>query len=306
MKNWFSRLKEGLAKSSTQLTSGVTDIFTKKKLDAETLEKLEEVLIQADLGVEASHKLTQALSKSRFNKEVSDEEVKRFLAAEMAVILTPIAQELPFNLSAKPQVILVVGVNGSGKTTTIGKLANQWKNLGKKVRIVAGDTFRAAAVEQLKIWAERARVPLIVGQEGAEAASLAFEAYEISLAEKDDILIIDTAGRLHNKTNLMAEISKISRVLKKIDPTAPHTTLLVLDATTGQNAHSQVEIFKEAVNVNGLVITKLDGTAKGGVLISLAQKFALPVYAVGVGESLEDLHSFNAQDYADSLMGIAP
>ena len=302
--SWFKRLKDGLTKSSSKITTGVTEIFTKKKLDGETLEELEELLIQSDLGVEASLKLTQAIAKSRFDKEVTDQEIKEALAEEAEKILEPVAQELEINPAHKPHVILVVGVNGSGKTTTIGKLANQWKNEGKKVRLVAGDTFRAAAVEQLKVWSTRADVPIVVGEEGADAAGLAYDAYEQSREAGDDILIIDTAGRLQNKANLMAELEKVSRVIKKVDSSAPHTTLLVLDATTGQNAHSQVEVFKEAADVSGLVVTKLDGTAKGGVLISLAEKFNLPVYAIGVGESLDDLKSFKAADYASSLMGV--
>lgn len=305
MKGWFSRLKDGLTKSSTKITTGLTDILTKKKLDEDVLEDLEDLLIQADLGVDASLKLTKALSKSRFNKEVTDDEIKQALAEEAAIILDPVAKPLTIDPSQKPHVIVVVGVNGSGKTTTIGKLSHQWKEQGKSVRIVAGDTFRAAAVEQLKVWSERANVPIVVGAANADAAGLAYGAYEQSKNEKDDILIIDTAGRLQNKANLMAELSKIIRVLKKIDPTAPHSCLLVLDATTGQNAHSQVELFKQAVDVSGLIVTKLDGTAKGGVLISLAEKFKLPVHAIGVGESIEDLQPFNAKDYANSLMGVA-
>lgn len=306
MRSWFSRLKDGLSKSSEKLTTGVAEIFTKRKLDADALEELEDLLIQADVGVEAASRLTQTLSKTRFDKEITDQEVKIALAQEMNQILEPIAKPLGINPSLRPHVVLVVGVNGSGKTTTIGKLAYQWKQQGLKVRIVAGDTFRAAAVDQLTVWAERAAVPIVIGEEGADAAGLIYDAYQQALEARDDVFVIDTAGRLQNKANLMAELSKVSRVLKKVNPEAPHSCLLVLDATTGQNAHSQVEIFQETVGLTGLIVTKLDGTAKGGVLISLADRFSLPVHAIGVGETVDDLHSFEAQAYANSLMGLSP
>lgn len=304
MTSWFQRLKSGLSKSSSKLTTGVTALLTKKKLDAESLQALEDLLIQGDLGVKTATKLVQSLAETRFPKDVESHTLRHWLAQEIAGLLEPVSQPLIPDNTLKPHVVLAVGVNGSGKTTTLGKLANLWTAQGKKVTLVAGDTFRAAATEQLKIWANRAGVPLIAGAPGCEASGLVYGAFETARREKRDILLIDTAGRLHTKTNLMAELSKISRVLKKIDPQAPHTTLLILDATTGQNAHAQVEHFKAAVDVSGLVLTKLDGTAKGGVLVNLAQSFSLPIHAIGVGESLEDLHSFNARDYACSLLGL--
>ncbi len=302
--NWFSKLKDGLKKSSSKLTEGITAIVTKRKLDEEMLEDLEELLITADLGVETAAKITANLSKNRFNQEVSPEEVKEFLAEEIAKTIEPIAQELIIDTSKKPFVLMVVGVNGGGKTTTIGKLAHYWKQQGFKVRVAAGDTFRAAAVAQLETWAKRADVPIVMGKEKSDAAGLAYSALEISQREGDDILIIDTAGRLQNKGHLMEELSKIERVIQKIDPDAPHSCLLVLDATTGQNAHSQVELFKKTVNLTGLALTKLDGTAKGGVLISLAQKHNIPVHAIGVGEGINDLRPFDAHDFAKGLLGL--
>ena len=302
--NWFSKLKDGLKKSSSKISEGITSIVTKRKLDDDMLEELEELLITADLGVEMAASVTANLAKNRFNQEVSPEEVKEFLAEEIAKTIEPIAQELIIDTSKKPFVLMVVGVNGGGKTTTIGKLANYWKSQGLKVRVAAGDTFRAAAVAQLEAWADRANVPIVVGKENSDAAGLAYSALEISKKESDDILIIDTAGRLQNKGHLMEELSKIERVIQKIDPEAPHSCVLVLDATTGQNAHSQVSLFKETVNLTGLALTKLDGTAKGGVLISLAQKHALPVHAIGVGEGINDLRPFNASDFAKGLVGL--
>lgn len=303
-KGWFSKLKDGLKKSSSKLTEGISAIVTKRKLDHEMLEELEELLITADIGVETATSLTAELSKSRFNQEVSPEEVKEFFATEIAKKIEPIAQELTIDSSKRPFVLMVVGVNGGGKTTTIGKLSNYWAKQGLKVRVVAGDTFRAAAVAQLETWANRANVPLVKGNEQGDAAGLAYNALEISKSKDDDILIIDTAGRLQNKGHLMEELSKIERVIKKIDPEAPHGCVLVLDATTGQNAHSQVELFRQTVNLTGLVLTKLDGTAKGGVLVSLAQKHALPVHAIGIGEGIDDLRPFNPQDFAKGLLGI--
>ena len=301
---WFSKLKAGLVKSSNKITQSLTSIVTKRKVDAQMLEELEELLIQADIGVETAAAITADLSKSRFNQEVTPEEIKAFFAERIAATLEPIAQELTIISSCKPFVIMVVGVNGGGKTTTIGKLAHYWHQQGLKVRIAAGDTFRAAAVAQLKTWADRAGVPVFIGKENGDPAGLAYDAFEVAQHNQEDILIIDTAGRLQNKDNLMAELAKIERVLKKLDLDAPHATMLVLDATTGQNAHSQVDLFKNAVNLTGLVLTKLDGTAKGGVLVSLAQKHKLPVYAVGVGEGLEDLRPFDAGEYARGLMGL--
>lgn len=303
-KNWFSRLKEGLQKSSTKLSEGITSIVSKRKLDEDHLNELEELLITSDMGVATSHRIIQDLAKKRFNQEVTVTEVKEFLAQEITQILTPVTKELIIDPAHRPFVILVVGVNGSGKTTTIGKLAHYWKQKGHKVRIVAGDTFRAAAVEQLKVWADRAGVPIVIGASGSDPASLAYSALEQSGREEDDILIIDTAGRLQNKDHLMAELQKIERVLQKLDPKCPQSCLLVLDANVGQNAHSQVDLFKATVNLTGLILTKLDGTAKGGVLLSLAEKHQLPVYAVGVGEGIDDLQPFSAHDFAQGLLGM--
>ncbi|GLR79818.1 signal recognition particle-docking protein FtsY [Azospirillum oryzae] len=304
-KGWFAKLKEGLSKSSSKLTDGITSIFTKRKLDDEALEELEELLITADLGPATAAKVTAELARTRFGKEVSPEEVKSTLAAEVSKIVTPVAKPLVLDPALKPHVILVVGVNGTGKTTTIGKLARQFKAEGKSVMLAAGDTFRAAAVSQLKIWGERTGCPVVARDTGADAAGLAYDALERARAEKVDVLLIDTAGRLQNKTGLMEELRKIVRVIKKLDETAPHTTLLTLDATTGQNAHSQVEIFRDMVNVNGLILTKLDGSARGGVLVSLAEKFKIPVHAIGVGEGVYDLRPFDADAFAKSLMGLS-
>ncbi|WP_109107864.1 signal recognition particle-docking protein FtsY [Azospirillum sp. TSO35-2] len=303
-KGWFAKLKEGLSKSSSKLTDGITGIFTKRKLDDEALEELEELLITADLGPATAAKVTAELARTRFGKEVSPEEVKVTLAAEVAKIVGPVAKPLELDPALAPHVILVVGVNGTGKTTTIGKLARQFKAEGKSVMLAAGDTFRAAAVSQLKIWGERTGCPVVARDTGADAAGLAYDALERARAEKVDVLLIDTAGRLQNKTGLMEELRKIVRVIKKLDETAPHTTLLTLDATTGQNAHSQVEIFRDMVNVNGLILTKLDGSARGGVLVSLAEKFRIPVHAIGVGEGIYDLRPFDADAFAKSLMGL--
>ncbi|TWB21404.1 signal recognition particle-docking protein FtsY [Nitrospirillum amazonense] len=302
--NWLSRLRRGLSKSTTRLTDGIGGIFTKRKLDDETLEELEELLIQADLGPAMAARVTADLAKSRFGKEVSPDEVKRFLADEIGKVLAPVAQPLVLDGNHKPHVVLVVGVNGTGKTTTIGKYARELRAAGKTVWLAAGDTFRAAAVSQLQIWGERTGAPVVAKETGADAAGLAYEALEKARAAGADVLLIDTAGRLQNKQGLMDELRKIVRVIKKVDPTAPHTTLLTLDATTGQNAHSQVEVFKEMVSVNGLILTKLDGSARGGVLVSLAQKFGLPVHAIGVGEGIDDLRPFDAQSFAASLVGL--
>lgn len=302
-KGIFKKLGAGLALSSSKISSGITDIFTKKKLDAETLEQLEELLITADLGVATAQKLTQAIAKSRFDKEISADSIREALAAEIEKILIPAEKSFAAD-TAKPFVILMVGVNGSGKTTTIGKLGFQFAREGKKIMLAAGDTFRAAAVGQLKIWGERIACPVVTKEEGADAAALAYEAIDQAIADTADILLIDTAGRLQNKTNLMQELEKIVRVIKKRDPDAPHAVLLVLDATVGQNAHSQVELFSQVVGISGLVVTKLDGTAKGGVLVSLVEKFAIPVYAIGIGEGIDDLRPFAAKDYARSLVGL--
>ena len=302
--SWWSRLKGGLKRSSDKLTEGLKTVFVRRKLDQETLDELEELLIQSDLGVETSAALTQELARQRMDQDVAIEEVKEILAASIAEMLVPVAAPLTIDRTHLPHVILVIGVNGSGKTTTISKLAKQWRDEGLSVTLVAGDTFRAAAVEQLQIWGQRLGVPVIFGPPNSDAAALAFDAYQQAKTKGTDVLIMDTAGRLHNKANLMAELEKIIRVLQRIDPTAPHTRLLVLDGTTGQNAHSQVKTFKESVGVDGLVITKLDGTARGGVVVSLAQKYGVPIHAIGVGETADDLRPFTADDFSRSLLGI--
>ena len=302
--SWLSRLRGGLSKSTQRVTESITGIFTKKKLDRATLGELEDALIQADLGVAVAARLVEKLGKERFGKEVTDEEVRAAFAEDIAEILQPVALPLAIDPARKPFVVLVVGVNGSGKTTTIAKLAHLLKGEGRKVMLAAGDTFRAAAVEQLKVWGERAGVPVIARETGADAAGLAFEALQRATAEGCDVLLIDTAGRLHNKTNLMEELAKMVRVIRKLDEAAPHSCLLVLDATTGQNAHAQVETFMSLSPVDALVLTKLDGSAKGGVLVALAEKFKLPVVAIGVGEGIDDLRPFEARSFARGLMGL--
>lgn len=301
---WFARLKAGLSRSSGSLTEKIATVVGKRRLDAATMEELEEALIMADLGVETAGVLVQAVAKGRFGKEVSDLEVREALAAAVAEQLEPVAEPLPHRARFRPQVVLVCGVNGTGKTTTIGKLANQAVGAGLKVVLAACDTFRAAAVEQLQVWGQRNGVPVIRGKEGADPAGLAFDALEQARAQGADLLLIDTAGRLHNKQALMDELRKIVRVLKKVDPEAPHDTVLVLDATTGQNAHNQVEIFKSMVDLSGLIVTKLDGTAKGGVVVALARRFGLPIHAIGVGETIDDLRSFEATSFARALLGL--
>jgi fused signal recognition particle receptor len=303
---WFARLKSGLSRSSSSLTQQIASVVTKRRLDAATLEQLEEALISADLGVETSAVLVQAVAQGRFGKEVSDVEVREALATAVAKELAPVADALPHRARFRPQVVLVCGVNGTGKTTTIGKLANQAVGAGLKVVLAACDTFRAAAVEQLEVWGRRNGVPVIRGKEGADPAGLAFDALEQARAQGADLLLIDTAGRLQNKQVLMEELRKIIRVLKKVDPDAPHDTVLVLDATTGQNAHSQVEIFKAMVDLSGLIVTKLDGTAKGGVVVALARRFGLPIHAIGVGETIDDLRPFEADAFARTLLGLEP
>jgi fused signal recognition particle receptor len=303
-RSWLSRLRGGLSKSTQRVTESITGIFTKKKLDQATLGELEDALIQADLGVSVAARLVEKLGRERFGKEVTDEEVRGAFAEDIAEILQPVAVPLLIDPARKPYVVLVVGVNGSGKTTTIAKLAHLLKGEGRKVMLAAGDTFRAAAVEQLKVWGERAGVPVIARETGADAAGLAFEALQSAKAEGCDVLLIDTAGRLHNKTNLMEELAKMVRVIRKLDETAPHSCLLVLDATTGQNAHAQVETFRNLSPVDALVLTKLDGSAKGGVLVALAEKFKLPVVAIGIGEGIDDLRPFEARSFARGLMGL--
>lgn len=301
---WLRRLAGGLTRSSSKLTEGIAAIFTRKTLDDDAIEALEEVLIAADLGVATAARLTAGLRRARFGKDVSDEEVRTALAEEIAALLSPVAIPLALRPERRPQVVLAVGVNGSGKTTTLGKLACHWQAEGAKVMLAAGDTFRAAAVEQLKVWGERAKAPVVARPTGADAAALAHDALMAARANDSDLLLIDTAGRLQNRTDLMAELAKIVRAIKKLDPDAPHDCVLVLDATTGQNAHRQVEIFRAMVDVTGLILTKLDGSSKGGALVALAEKFALPVHAVGVGEKLDDLRPFSARDFARGLMGL--
>lgn len=303
-KNLFQKLKTGLFKSSEKISQGVKKIFVNKKLDIQTLNDLEELLIMADLGPSAAEKLTAELANEKFDKNIKPEEVKTFLAKKIEETLVDVAKPLILNNSKTPSVVLVVGVNGTGKTTTIGKLAHQYSSEGKKIMIAACDTFRAAAVEQLQIWAERSNAEFVKSSQGCDSAGLAYEALEKAKSKKIDVLFIDTAGRVQNRTELMEELAKIIRVIRKLDPESPHHCLLTLDATTGQNAVSQVEIFKEIAEISGLIVTKLDGSAKGGILLSLAEKFSLPVHAVGVGEKIEDLQSFEAQEFAKSLMGL--
>ena len=303
-KGWFSRLKSGLSRSTGALSDGVSGIFTKARLDRERLDELEDVLIQADLGVDVAMEITDALASERFDKEISPQEVREFLADHIAEILTPVAA--PLNIERgrdAPFVILVVGVNGTGKTTTIGKLGNWLQGEGYKVMLGAGDTFRAAAIEQLQVWGERLNVPVIAREPGADAAGLAYDALEKACEAQADVLLIDTAGRLQNKAGLMDELRKIKRVLGKLDVEAPHAVLLVLDATTGQNAISQVEVFQEVAGITGLVMTKLDGTARGGILVAVARRFGLPIHAIGIGEGIEDLRPFDARQFAQALTG---
>ena len=300
---WFGRLRDGLSKSSRSLTGSISAIFTKRKLDAATLEELEDVLIQADLGVEMTNRIVKAVSAGRYDKEIEPEEVKTILAGEVAKVLKPV--EVPFNFgSQKPFVILVVGVNGSGKTTTIGKLGAIAAGDGYSVMLAACDTFRAAAIEQLTVWGKRIGARVIARPTGSDAAGLAFDAMKEAKADASDILIIDTAGRLQNKANLMAELDKIVRVIKKQDETAPHAVLLVLDATTGQNAVAQADAFTRVAGVTGLIMTKLDGTARGGILVAIAERFKLPIHAIGVGEGIEDLQPFDADAFSRAIAGL--
>jgi fused signal recognition particle receptor len=305
-RGWFARLKSGMARSSERLNAGINTIFNRRRLDDEALLELEELLIASDMGIGIAAEVTGELRRSRFNQEVSPEEVRGALAEQVIRLVEPVMKPLRLDLGHKPFVILVVGVNGSGKTTTIAKLAKQYRDAGHDVMLAAGDTFRAAGVEQLQIWGDRTDCRVVTRPPGSDAAGLAYEAFEQARAEGSDILLIDTAGRLHNKANLMSELQKIVRVLKKIDPQAPHSVLLVLDATTGQNAHAQAEIFREMVGVTGIVMTKLDGTARGGVLVSLAEKYGIPIHAIGVGETADDLRPFEARAYARSLVGLDP
>lgn len=300
-KGWFSRLKDGLTKTSGKLSSGIASVFTKRKLDDDMLQELEDLLIQADLGVETATRITEALASERYDKNVDPAEVREILAREVETVLAPHTSPLIIDPGKAPHVVLVVGVNGSGKTTTIGKLAKQHMDRGLKVALAAGDTFRAAAIDQLKVWGERTGANVTARDVGADAAGLAFDALKGAREAGTDLLLIDTAGRLQNKADLMDELAKIVRVIRKIDPTAPHDVLLVLDATTGQNALNQVKVFKEIAGVTGLVMTKLDGTARGGILVAIASQFELPIHAIGVGEGIEDLQPFDALEFARAI-----
>ena len=303
-KGWLSRLTSGLKKSSTSITQGVVALVSKRKLDAQALEDLEDTLIQADLGVETAMAITSRLEEERFGKEVSEQEIRQVLADEVARVLEPVAKPLKVAPARKPHVILMVGVNGAGKTTTIGKLASKITALGMKPMLAAGDTFRAAAIEQLKVWGERTGAPVITRPQGSDAAGLAFDALTQAKEQGVDVLLIDTAGRLQNRTELMAELEKVIRVIRKIDPEAPHDVLLTLDATTGQNALNQVEVFAKIAGVTGLVMTKLDGTAKGGILAAIARKHQIPVHLIGVGEAVDDLEAFDPQSFARAIAGL--
>jgi fused signal recognition particle receptor len=299
----FARLKAGLARTATQLSGGLTDVFTKERLDAETIRRLEDALIRADIGTALAHQLAEEVGQGRYDTEISERELRRILADSIAKVLAPAEKPFRIDPAQRPFVVLVAGVNGTGKTTTIGKLAAKLGDQNKRVWLAACDTFRAAAIDQLKIWAERAHARLIARSPGADAAGLAFDAFAEARGEKADVLLIDTAGRMQNKAGLMAELQKIARVLKKQDADAPHAVLLVLDATTGQNAISQVEAFQAAVPLTGLIMTKLDGTAKGGILVALVHRFGLPIHFVGVGETVADLQSFDAVSFARALTG---
>jgi fused signal recognition particle receptor len=302
--SWWKRLRQGLARSSSSIAQGVADIFTKKKLSADMLEDLEDVLVRADLGVAAATRIAALVGKGRYDKQIAPDEVRTILADEVERVLAPVARPLEIDASKKPFVVLVVGVNGSGKTTTIGKLCAKFSAEGKTLMLAAGDTFRAAAIEQLRIWGGRMNVPVIARETGADAAGLAFDAIKAAKEQNVDVLLMDTAGRLQNRTELMAELEKIIRVMKKVDPEAPHAVLLVLDATVGQNALSQVEIFGKVAGVTGLVMTKLDGTARGGILVAIADKFQMPVHFIGVGEQADDLEPFTAREFARALAGF--
>ncbi len=302
--SWWQRLRGGLSRSSSAITRGIADIVTKRKLDAGALEDLEDVLIRADLGVDMAQRISAAVGKGRYDKTIAPDEVRAILAGEIEAALLPVARPLVIDADQKPFVILVVGVNGSGKTTTIGKLAGQLHAEGRKVMLAAGDTFRAAAIEQLRVWGERTGSEVIARAQGSDAASLAFEAIRASADAGTDVLIMDTAGRLQNRTELMDELEKIIRVMKKAQAGAPHAVLLVLDATVGQNALSQVEIFGKVAGVTGLVMTKLDGTARGGILVAIAARFGLPVHFIGVGETMDDLEPFTARDFARAIAGL--
>jgi fused signal recognition particle receptor len=301
--SWWQRLSGGLRRTSASIGGAISDLVAKRKLDRAMIGELEEVLIRADLGVEIAARIVAAIGEGRYDKTIAADEVKDILAGEIEKVLGPVAKPLVVG-EAKPFVILVAGVNGSGKTTTIGKLAAKFRAEGRMVMLAAGDTFRAAAIDQLKIWGERTGAAVVAREPGSDSASLVFEALTEAKAQGADILLIDTAGRLQNKAVLMSELEKIVRVMKKVDASAPHAVLLVLDATVGQNALSQVEIFQKVAGVTGLVMTKLDGTARGGILVAIAAKFGLPVHFIGVGESVDDLAPFAARDFARAIAGV--
>jgi fused signal recognition particle receptor len=302
--SWWRRLSSGLKRTSNSLGTAVADLVTKRKLDSAMLEDIEDVLLRADLGTEVAARIAKAVGVGRYDKSISADDVKAVVASEVEKVLAGVAKPLVIDEVQKPFVILVVGVNGSGKTTTIGKLAAKLSAEGRKVMLAAGDTFRAAAIEQLKIWGERTQSPVIAGTQGSDSASLAFNALTAAREGERDVLLIDTAGRLQNKAELMKELEKVVRVIRKVDPSAPHAVLLVLDATVGQNALSQVEAFHRTAGVTGLVMTKLDGTARGGILVALAEKHKLPVHFIGVGEGIDDLAPFTARDFAQAIAGI--
>jgi fused signal recognition particle receptor len=300
--NWWKRLSGGLKRTSSSLGGAVTGLVSKRKLDAEILEELRNELIRADLGLDFAARIADVLGEGRFEKAIGPDEVKAVLAGEIEKVLSPVAK--PLDVTTRPFVILVAGVNGSGKTTTIGKLAARFRAEGKSVMLVAGDTFRAAAIDQLKIWGERTGASVMANEPGADAAGLAFDAITASKAQDVEVVLVDTAGRLQNRAELMGELEKMIRVIRKVEPTAPHAVLLVLDATVGQNALSQVEIFSKTAGVTGLVMTKLDGTARGGILVAIADKFGLPVHFIGVGEGVDDLAPFTARDFARAVVGL--
>jgi fused signal recognition particle receptor len=302
--SWWRRLSGGLKRTSSSLGTAVADLVTKRKLDRAMLDDIEDVLLRADLGTEVAARIATAVGVGRYDKAITADDVKSVVATEVEKVLSPVAKPLAIDDTQKPFVILVVGVNGSGKTTTIGKLAAKFASEGRSVMLAAGDTFRAAAIEQLKVWGERTKSPVISGAQGSDSASLAFNALTAAREQKRDVLLVDTAGRLQNKAELMNELEKVVRVIRKIDASAPHAVLLVLDATVGQNALSQVEAFHRIAGVTGLVMTKLDGTARGGILVALAEKFKLPVHFIGVGESIDDLAAFTARDFAQAIAGI--
>ena len=302
---WLARLSAGLGRSSAAISGGIATIFTGRRVDAEALAELEDLLISADLGPATAARLVDGLRRRRFEGTADSRAVALALAEEIAALLRPLARPLEIDPAARPHVVLVVGVNGTGKTTTIGKLAFELRGRGHGVMVAAGDTFRAAAVDQLRIWTDRAGARFFGAPESRDPAAVAYDALAAARAEGIDVLLMDTAGRQHNKADLMAELDKMIRVMGKLDPAAPHTTLLVLDATTGQNAHAQAETFREITRVTGLVVTKLDGSAKGGVVVALADRLGLPLHAIGVGEGIEDLRPFSADDFARSLVGLA-